>query len=261
MTLLVVEDVSVSFGGVNALSDASLIVEAGSITGLIGPNGAGKTTLFNVVSGLQAPDRGRVLLEGRDITELKPYQRARLGIGRTFQRLEVFGSMSVRDNIKVAAEILKDHDRSAPDPVVVAEEILDRVGLRDVATERADKLPTGMARLVEVGRALAARPRVILLDEPSSGLDESETDDLASLLEDLAAEGLGILLVEHDVPFVMRVCELIHVLDFGNILAVGTAAQIQRSAAVQRAYLGSSAAAKTTTGDARSSRRPAGKRV
>lgn len=239
MTVLEVENVSVSFGGVNALTDVDLVVDEGSITGLIGPNGAGKTTLFNVVSGLQVPDRGRVLLEDRDITTLKPYQRARLGIGRTFQRLEIFGSLSVRDNIKVAAEILKDHDRNAAEPLEVAEEVVDRLGLRDVATERADKLPTGMARLVEVGRALAIRPKVLLLDEPSSGLDESETDGLADLLEELAGQGLGILLVEHDVAFVMRVCATIHVLDFGNILAVGTAAQIQRSAAVQRAYLGS----------------------
>jgi branched-chain amino acid transport system ATP-binding protein len=241
MTLLRVDNVSVTFGGVNALTDVELSVDAGGITGLIGPNGAGKTTLFNVINGLQVPDRGRVLLSDRDITDLKPYQRARLGIGRTFQRLEIFGSMSVRDNIRVAAEILRDHDHSAPDPIDVAEEVLDRVGLRGVSTERADKLPTGMARLIEVGRALAVRPKVLLLDEPSSGLDESETDGLADLLEELAGEGLGILLVEHDVPFVMRVCKTIHVLDFGNILAVGTAAQIQRSAAVQRAYLGSSA--------------------
>ena len=249
MTLLEVEGVAVSFGGVNALTDVDLTVEPGSITGLIGPNGAGKTTLFNVVSGLQVPDRGRVSLEDRDITELKPFQRARLGIGRTFQRLEIFGSLSVRDNIRVAAEILKDWNRDAPDPLSVADEVLDRVGLRAVASERADRLPTGMARLIEVGRALAVQPKVLLLDEPSSGLDEHETDELAELLETLADEGLGVLLVEHDVPFVMRVCKLVHVLDFGNILAVGTAAQIQRSTAVQQAYLGG--AKKKQTGAAR----------
>jgi branched-chain amino acid transport system ATP-binding protein len=238
MSLLEVIGVSVTFGGVAALTDVDLTVDAASVTGLIGPNGAGKTTLFNVVSGLLVPDRGRVMLEGEDITALKPYQRARLGIGRTFQRLEVFGSMTVRDNVRVAAEILKDWMRDAPDPLTVADEILERLGLTDVARERADRLPTGMARLVEVGRALAVRPKVLLLDEPSSGLDEQETDDLATLLEDLAEQGLGVLLVEHDVPFVMRVCAKVHVLDFGDILAVGTAAQIQRSAAVQRAYLG-----------------------
>ena len=238
MSLLGCVGVTVSFGGVAALTDVDLTVDEASITGLIGPNGAGKTTLFNVVSGLIVPDAGRVVLDGADITQLKPYQRARLGIGRTFQRLEVFGSMTVRDNVRVAAEILKDWTRDAPDPLTVADEILERVGLTEVARERADKLPTGMARLVEVGRALAIRPKVLLLDEPSSGLDEQETDDLAVLLEDLAARGLGVLLVEHDVPFVMRVCARVHVLDFGNILAVGTASEIQRSKAVQQAYLG-----------------------
>lgn len=238
--LLQVVSVSVSFGGVNALTDVDLAIEAATITGLIGPNGAGKTTLFNVVSGLQVPDSGRVLLDDSDITGLKPYQRARLGIGRTFQRLEVFGSLTARDNIRVSADILRDWDGDAPDPRAVADEVIERLGLRDVAGVRADELPTGMARLVELGRALAIRPRLLLLDEPSSGLDEHETDGLAALLESVAAEGIGVLLVEHDVEFVMRVCKLVHVLDFGRILAVGTAKEIQRSAAVQQAYLGSS---------------------
>jgi branched-chain amino acid transport system ATP-binding protein len=240
MTLLSVENVSVSFGGVNALTDVDLSVAPSCVTGLIGPNGAGKTTLFNVVSGLQPPDRGRVLFEDTDITGLKPYQRARLGIGRTFQRLEVFGSMTVRDNIRVAAEILKEWKHDAPDPLGVADEVIARVGLGGVAHERADRLPTGMARLIEVGRALAVQPKILLLDEPSSGLDEQETDDLARLLRDLATEGLAILLVEHDVPFVMGTSKMVYVLDFGNILAVGTAGQIQRSETVQRAYLGAS---------------------
>lgn len=238
--LLEVRGVSVSFGGVNALTDVDLAVDAGAITGLIGPNGAGKTTLFNVVSGLQAPDAGHVVFDDQDITTLKPYQRARLGIGRTFQRLEVFGSLSVRDNIRVSAEILKAWNGDAEDPLDVADDVIDRIGLRDVASTRADELPTGRARLVELGRALAVRPRALLLDEPSSGLDENETDQLATLLDTLAADGLAILLVEHDVEFVMGVCRRIHVLDFGRILAVGTAAQIQRSTAVQEAYLGSS---------------------
>jgi branched-chain amino acid transport system ATP-binding protein len=231
--------VSVSFGGVSALTDVDLSVDAGSVTGLIGPNGAGKTTLFNVVSGLQVPDTGVVVLDDEEITDLKPYQRARLGIGRTFQRLEIFGSMTVRDNIRVAAEILKDWNRDAPDPLAVADEVIDRIGLGPVARTRADECSTGMARLVELGRALAARPRVLLLDEPSSGLDEAETDELAALLEALASDGLAVLLVEHDVDLVMRACRTIHVLDFGRILAVGTAAEIQRSSVVQAAYLGS----------------------
>lgn len=237
--LLEVQSVSVSFGGVNALTDVDMAVPAGAVTGLIGPNGAGKTTLFNVVSGLQTPETGIVLFDDEDITSLKPYQRARLGVGRTFQRLEVFGSLSVRDNIRVSAEILKAWKRDAEDPLAVADEVVERIGLTNVAGMRADELPTGMARLVELGRALAVRPRLLLLDEPSSGLDEAETDELAALLEDVAREGLGVLLVEHDVEFVMRVCRRIHVLDFGRILAVGTAGEIQRSTAVQEAYLGS----------------------
>jgi branched-chain amino acid transport system ATP-binding protein len=240
MTLLDVKGVSVSFGGVSALTDVDLMVDAGSVTGLIGPNGAGKTTLFNVVSGLQPPDSGHVALEGRDITELKPYQRARLGVGRTFQRLEVFGSLTVRDNIRVSAEILKDWKTDAPDPCSVADAVIERIGLGSVAGIRADELPTGMARLVELGRALAIEPKLMLLDEPSSGLDEQETDQLSSLLGGLAQQGLGVLLVEHDVEFVMGVCRRIHVLDFGRILAVGTAKEVQRSKAVQVAYLGGS---------------------
>jgi len=238
VTVLTVDHVSVSFGGVHALTDVELVVEADAVTGLIGPNGAGKTTLFNVISGLQAPDRGRVILEGEDITSLKPYQRARLGVGRTFQRLEVFGSLTVRDNVRVSAEILKNWKRDAPDPSAVADEIIELIDLREVAQTRADELPTGLARLVELGRALAVQPRVLLLDEPSAGLDETETDRLAALLKQLSKGGLAVLLVEHDVQFVVQVCRLIQVLDFGRILAAGTPAQIQRSATVQAAYLG-----------------------
>jgi branched-chain amino acid transport system ATP-binding protein len=244
VTLLAVQQVSVSFGGVRALTDVDLAVEAGAVTGLIGPNGAGKTTLFNVISGLQPPNSGRVLLDDEDITHLKPYQRARLGVGRTFQRLEVFGSLSVRDNIRVSAEILKNWKRDAPDPSGVADEIIDRIGLRTVAGTRADELPTGLARLVELGRALAVQPKLLLLDEPSAGLDDAETDTLASLLRELASTGLAVLLVEHDVEFVVQVCALIHVLDFGRILAVGAPKEIQRSAAVQAAYLGGARAAR-----------------
>ena len=163
-----------------------------AVTGLIGPNGAGKTTLFNAICGLQAVDRARILLDGRDISGVAPHRRARLGIARTFQRLEVFGSMSTRDNIRVAAEVRRTWARakSRPSaPEVRADELLDRVGLRAVADERVDSLPTGLARLVEVGRALASEPRVLLLDEPSSGLSETETDSFAALLEDLTADG------------------------------------------------------------------------
>jgi branched-chain amino acid transport system ATP-binding protein len=212
--------------------------EAGEVTGLIGPNGAGKTTLFNVVTGLLEPTRGRVYLGDRDITRRRAHQRARLGMARTFQRLEVFGSLSARDNILVAAESRRGWARDSSDPRTVTEEVLERVGLRDVADRRVDAMPTGMARLVELGRALATRPSLLLLDEPGSGLDERETDTFAELLLALARDGLAVVLVEHDVGLVMRVCHRIFVLDFGQIIAVGSPTDIQRNRAVQAAYLG-----------------------
>src|SRR5688572_8897108 len=247
MALLDVEELSVRFGGVQALQAVDLDVARGSATGLIGPNGAGKTTLFNAVCGLQSIQEGRVRLEGVDITKVKASNRARMGIARTFQRLELFGSMSARDNIRVAADVHRSYARRTGAPRDVgsldrAEEILDRVGLRSVADERVDSLPTGLARLVEVGRALASLPKLLLLDEPSSGLSEEETDDFASLLESLAQEGLGILLVEHDVELVMAVCTRIHVLDFGRVIASGTPAEVQDDPLVQAAYLGTAPA-------------------
>jgi branched-chain amino acid transport system ATP-binding protein len=242
VTLLEVEHVVVRFGGVRALDAVDLDVPDAAITGLIGPNGAGKTTMFNVICGLQPVDEGRVRLAGDDLAGVSPHRRARLGIARTFQRLEVFGSMTVRDNVRVAAEVRRSWSRAirreGPGPEVRADELVERVGLTHVAHERVDSLPTGLARLVEVGRALASEPSVLLLDEPSSGLSESETDDFAELLEGLAAGGLGVLLVEHDVELVMRVCAQIHVLDFGRVIAVGAPAEVQRDPHVQAAYLG-----------------------
>jgi branched-chain amino acid transport system ATP-binding protein len=239
MSLLEVEQVSVSFGGVRALQRVDLDVAAGKAAGLIGPNGAGKTTLFNAICGLQSIDGGRIRLEGRDIVGVPAHKRARLGIARTFQRLEVFGSMSVRDNIRVAADVRRHWaGKGGIPPAERTEELLDRVGLRAVADERVEGLPTGLARLVEVGRALASEPTVVLLDEPSSGLDEDETDAFAELLEGLAGDGLAILLVEHDVELVMRVCARIHVLDFGRVIAAGTPDDVQHDPQVQAAYLG-----------------------
>lgn len=238
MALLEVRGVDVHFGGHHAVRDVDLDVEAGRITGLIGPNGAGKTTTFNVITGLQEAT-GRIVLDGDDIGELAPHQRARRGIARTFQRLEVFGSMTAYENILTAAEIHRSWATGTkPDARALADEVIDRVGIRAVAGDRVDAMPTGLARLVELGRALATRPRVLLLDEPASGLDETESDAFADLLLELAGEGMAILMVEHDVPLVMKVCEWIHVLDFGAILAVGTAAEIQQNQLVLDAYLG-----------------------
>ena len=238
MALLEVSGVDVRFGGVHALGGVDLAVADGTVTGLIGPNGAGKTTLFNVVCGLQEPHAGQVTLDGADISRKKAHQRARLGIARSFQRLEVFGSLTARHNILVAAEVRRRWSRDGSDPRTVAQEILDRVGLTGVADEQVDAMPTGLARLVELGRALATRPRVLLLDEPSSGLDESESESFGRLLLELASGGLGVLLVEHDIDLVMAVCARIYVLDFGKILAVGTPQEIQRNEAVRAAYLG-----------------------
>jgi branched-chain amino acid transport system ATP-binding protein len=241
--LLDVEEVEVRFGGVHALQGVTLDVEAGVVTGLIGPNGAGKTTLFNVISGLQPPTRGKVLFDDDDITGLRAYRRARLGIGRTFQRLEVFGSLTVRDNLRVAAETREawGGKEGHLHPDEVAEHVLDLVKLQKVADARTDALPTGLLRIVELGRALAAEPRLLLLDEPSSGLDDTESDLFAELLLKLARGGLAVLLVEHDVDLVMQVCARIHVLDFGRIIASGTPKEIQSDERVRAAYLGAGA--------------------
>ncbi len=236
--ILSTQDIVVRFGVLQAVCQASIEVVEGRVTGLIGPNGAGKTTLFNVITGLQEPTAGKVFFDGKDITNKNPFKRARMGIARTFQKLEVFGSLSARENILVAAEQRKTWDRSGFDPNQVCDEILEKVGLSDVSEFMVGTLPTGTARLVELARALASNPKVLLLDEPSSGLNEEETEEMASLLRKLVDEGLGVLLVEHDMSFVMGTCQFIHVLDFGTIIATGTPAEVQANAQVQAAYLG-----------------------
>jgi branched-chain amino acid transport system ATP-binding protein len=237
--VLEVRDVTVRFGGHTALNEVDLDVASGEVTGLIGPNGAGKTTLFNVITGLQDSSAGRVLLDGMDLKRAKAHRRARAGIGRTFQRLEVFGSMSARENVLTSAELRRSwaRDRSV-DVDEEVDRLIELVGIQAVANERVDSMPTGLARLVELARALATRPRVLLLDEPASGLDDTESDAFADLLCRLADDGMAILLVEHDVQLVMRVCAHISVLDFGAIIARGTPAEVQQNSAVLDAYLG-----------------------
>ena len=237
MALLEVRGLDVRFGGHQALRGVDLDVQAGRVTGLIGPNGAGKTTLFDVITGLRAPDAGSVTLDGRDVTRLPPHRRARLGVARTFQRLEVFGSLTVRENVLTAVELRARRGKRA-DLDAEADAIVQRVGLTPAASERADALPTGSARLVELGRAIATRPRVLLLDEPASGLDDAETEALGTLLLELAGSGMAVLLVEHDVALVMRVCSWVLVLDAGAVLTAGTAADVQSDPAVLAAYLG-----------------------
>jgi branched-chain amino acid transport system ATP-binding protein len=232
---LEVREVTVRFGGNVALDGVSISAEPGVVTGLIGPNGAGKTTLFNVITGLLPPSGGQVVMDGHNLSRVRPSSRARLGMARTFQRLELFTLLSVRENLRVAVDVRKT---GGTDPAQFVDDIIGRIGLADVADARVDSLSTGRARLVELGRALATRPKVLLLDEPASGQDESETEAFGRLLRELAQEGIAVLLVEHDMQLVMQVCDLIHVLDFGRIIAVGTAAEIQRDEAVLAAYLG-----------------------
>ncbi len=236
--LLEAESLTVKFGGITAVDDVSLSVETGTVTGLIGPNGAGKTTLFNALTGMQDLVDGRILLDGSDITSMKVHQRARRGMARTFQRLEIFKQLTTLDNVMVATEMRRRWSLSARSPRSEALECLDRVGLLDLADSPAALLPTGAARLVEVARALATRPRVLLLDEPSSGLNDSETRELSKLVRQLADDGLAVLLVEHDMSFVMEICDVINVLALGQTLAVGTPSQIRSNPAVQASYLG-----------------------
>lgn len=230
---LEVAKVSVHFGGRMALQDVDLNAEAGVITGLIGPNGAGKTTLFNVVCGLQPPASGRIRITGTDVTKLAPFKRARHGLARTFQRLEPFGLLTVRENVRLAAGVAKRDDADA-----VADGLLERLGITGLAGQRADRLPTGQARVVELARALATRPKVLLLDEPASGQDERETAAFSAVLREVAADGVAVVLVEHDIQLVMDVCTHIHVLDLGRVLASGPPAAVRQDAAVLKAYLG-----------------------
>jgi len=236
--LLETRNVSVRFGGNLAVDDVSITVEPGTVTGLIGPNGAGKTTLFNVITGLQKPARGRVLLNGEDITAAPPYKRAQKGMARTFQRLELFLSLSVRDNVRVAGDV---RNASRPGRVNVdaeADRVLELTGLTDVADRDVADIPTGRARVVEVARALMTKPSVVLLDEPASGQTEQETEAFGQLLTRLAGDGLGVCLVEHDVGLVMKVCSTITVLDYGAVIARGTPEEIRVDPAVIDAYLG-----------------------
>jgi len=238
-----------SFAGIVALNDVSLHVEPRERVGLIGPNGAGKTTFFNCVLGVLRADRGIVRLDGDDISQLAVHARARRGIGRSFQRIELFPDSTVREHLLIAERTrradgrlwrdLLGLGRPRPDELDACNEVLELLGLGNLADEPIEHLSLGQGRLVEVGRALMIRPRLLLLDEPSSGLDRQETADLAVTLRAVQAEqGFAILLVEHNVELVEDFTERAYVLDFGILIADGPTREVLDSAAVRTAYLG-----------------------
>ncbi len=237
------------FAGITALDHVSLSVGPGEFVGLIGPNGAGKTTFFNCMGGMLHPADGRVVFEGRDITGLPLYRRARLGIGRTFQRIELFGGMTVREHLLVAershrgsGNLVKDlisRGRPDRDEQDHAQRVLDVLGLAREADRPIEALSLGRGRLVELGRALMIEPSLLLLDEPSSGLDHHETEAMGDVLRAVREErGTAILLVEHDVEMVRRYTERLYVLDFGTLIAAGRTRDVMEDPTVQRAYFG-----------------------
>ena len=250
--LLDVRGVTKRFDGITAVQDVTFQVAPGESVGLIGPNGAGKTTLFNCIGGQLRPDDGVVVLDGRDLDHLPPYRRARLGLGRTYQRVEVFPELTVRDHLVVAERARRGDGRlwkdllgraaPRPDELAHVDQVVDLVGLGDVAGTPVAALGLGLCRLVELARALVGEPRLLMADEPSSGLDVHETHELAAVLRTLQTERhMAVLLVEHDLRMVGEVVDKAIVMDLGRVIAEGPFDRVMAEGAVRRAYLGQSA--------------------
>lgn len=248
--LLDVRDVSIDYGGVRAVDQVSLQVEPGALVGLIGPNGAGKTSLIDAISGFTPTSTGSVIFGGVDVTAAPPHRRARRGLARTFQSLELFDDLTVRDNLLAASEmprwwtVFADVIRPAR-PLASIDRVdaaLARLGISALAERSPDEISQGQRKLVSVARALAGAPRLMLLDEPASGLSTAESAQLGVRLRKIVDDGCAVLLVDHDMSLVLNVCDVVHVLDFGRTLATGSPAEIRNNPEVIGAYLGEAAA-------------------
>ena len=260
MTLLAVKGLGINFGGVKAVDDLTFEIPRGQIFSIIGPNGAGKTTLFNMISGIYRPSRGQVLYDGRDVTAVEPHLLARAGMSRTFQNLQIFFRLTALENVMVGRHLhepkgMLAHLLRLP-PVRRANkacedkacELLDFVGLGDQAGRLAGGLPYGALKRLEIARALATEPKLLLLDEPAAGCNAIETAEIDHLIRQIAQQGITVALVEHDMKLVMKISDRILVLDYGRKLAEGTAAEVRRNPDVMRAYLGLQAATNSAMG-------------
>jgi branched-chain amino acid transport system ATP-binding protein len=254
--VLVADDVAVNFGGLRALDGVHVAVDRGSTVALIGPNGAGKSTLLDVLSGFRRAERGEVLLAGRSLGKIGPTGRARLGMARTFQQVAMFSELTVWEHLCLGALARRRRQQQAvirrmtrrnvmealierDDSPVGVPRLLSRLNLKDVQHEQVGTLPLGMARLVDLGRAIAAEPEVLLLDEPVSGLDRGDSASIAALLRELAADlSMSALVVEHDLEFAQATADVIIAMNFGRVIRSGTAADVLNSSEVQEAYLG-----------------------